>query len=118
MLEQRAFVDAHGVTWLNRPGPARGIPARVIVLFSLIPGQIIRLGVSASWRMGVLISIGIAALLFLVGLIVHLLWSCQQTCPHCHTTKLKGYKRCSGCGYPCSWSPPSPAAKRRQSRQK
>jgi hypothetical protein len=118
MLEQRAFVDAHGVTWLNRPGPARGIPARVIVLFSLIPGQLIRLGVGASWWMGVLISVGIAALLLLVGLIIHLLWSCQQTCPHCHTTKLKGYKRCSGCGYPSSWSSLSPAARRRQSRQK
>jgi hypothetical protein len=56
MLEQRSFVDAHGVTWLNRPGPARGIPALVIVLLSLIPGQIIRFGVGASWRLGVLAS--------------------------------------------------------------
>jgi hypothetical protein len=96
MFEQRSFTDANGVRWLNRPGPARGVPALVVPLLALLPGQIVRLVVGASFATGLFVYAGC--------LYVRVQWSFNQTCPRCHNTRARGYTTCSGCGYPQSWS--------------
>jgi hypothetical protein len=104
MLEQKRFVDANGVEWLNRPGPKRGFPALAVPLLALVPGQIVRLATGASLGAGLLISAAVT-LFFYVGCgLVRLKWAFNQTCPTCHHTRAKGYTTCSGCGYPQGWS--------------
>jgi len=104
MLEQRSFTDANGVQWLNRPGPARGVPAFAIPLLLLLPGQIVRLAVGASFAAGLLITLALTLLVYAGFLYVRVQWSFNQTCPRCHSTRASGYTTCSGCGYPQSWS--------------
>ena len=104
MLEQKTFYDKNHVAWLNRPGPARGLPAWWLLVLSLIPGQIFRLVTGLPYWAGFGVSavFSIAALLCCVY--VSFAWRMNQTCPNCHIHKMKGYAKCSGCGYPDSWS--------------
>jgi len=104
MLEQRGFVDANGVEWLNRPGPERGVPALAIPLAALLPGQIVRLATGAPFMVGLLISAALTLTVFVGCVYVRFKWAMNQTCPKCHHTRAKGYARCAGCGYPQSWS--------------
>jgi hypothetical protein len=104
MLEQRTFTDAQHVTWLNRPGPARGVPALVILLCAFIPGQLLRLVMGLPLTVGLLITGAIAGACIAVCLMIEARWACNQTCPHCQNTRIRGYRTCSGCGYPDSWS--------------
>ena len=104
MFEQRSFTDANGVRWLNRPGPARGVPALAVPLVALLPGQIVRLAVGASLLGGLLIALALTLFVYAGCLYVRVQWSFNQTCPRCHNTRARGYTTCSGCGYPRSWS--------------
>ena len=102
MLEQKTFHDDKGTAWYNRPGPKQGLPVWLIPLSSLIPGTILMTLTSTSLLIG-----GGIALIYTLGLFG--LWGLisirllgNQTCPQCQTSKVRGYEKCSGCGYPYS----------------
>ena len=104
MLEQQTFTDSNGVEWLNRPGPKRGIPNYVPVIVAFPAFLLFTALFNGSAGIGLVAWMLITLVWYGFCYAANLCFLIYQTCPKCQLTRIRGYEKCAGCGYPQSWS--------------